>query len=399
MGARGMNGTQERLAQSQIGERLRISREAAGVTQATAASAIEVARTTIVAMEQGQRRIKIEELQKLARLYGTSVNALFRREAVHVELLPRFRKLVGHGDDAIATATQLLADLARSEIELENLLGIERARNYPPERPILPGDVTRQAELDALELRQRIGLGVGPIQDIISLLEFEFGVRVYIRRFDGRISGLFAYEEPIGACILLNANHPRERRTQTAAHETGHLVATRRQPEVLQEALVARSAEERYADAFGRAFLMPARGVAEKFREITAGASRLTRRHVIVLAHTFGTSREAAVRRLEELRLTKAGTWDWFQANGGITDEQVRQVLGDLIVPDAQKVEADRPMTLRLNILAGEVARRGLLSEGQLARLLRLNRVELRELLDDLAVEESADDEALVLHR
>jgi Zn-dependent peptidase ImmA (M78 family) len=350
-------------------------------------------------MEQGQRRIKIEELQKLARLYGTSVNALLRREAVHVELLPRFRKLVGHGDDAIASATQLLADLARSEIELENLLGIERTRNYPPERPILPGDVTRQAELDALELRQRIGLGVSPIQDIISLLEFEFGVRVYIRRFDGRISGLFAYEEPIGACILLNANHPRERRTQTAAHETGHLVATRRQPEVLQEALVARSAEERYADAFGRAFLMPARGVAEKFREITAGASRLTRRHIIVLAHTFGTSREAAVRRLEELRLAKAGTWDWFQANGGITDEQVRQVLGDLIVPDAQKVEADRPTTLRLNILAGEVARRGLLSEGQLARLLRLNRVELRELLDDLAVEESADDEALVLPR
>jgi Zn-dependent peptidase ImmA (M78 family) len=392
-----MNGTYEGLGPSQIGERLRIARDAAGVTQAAAASAIDAARTTIVAIEQGQRRVKIDELQKLARLYGTSVNALLRREAVHVDLVPRFRKVIGDGDDAIVTATQLLADLARAEIELENLLGIERTRNYPPERPILPGDVTKQAELDAFELRQRLGLGVGPVQDIVSLLELEFGMRVYIRHFDGRISGLFAYEEQVGACILLNANHPRERRTQTAAHETGHFVATRRQPEVLQEALIPRSAEERYADTFGRAFLIPARGVTQKFKEITAGASRLTRRHIIVLAHTFGTSREAAVRRLEELKLVKPGTWDWFQANGGITDEQARRVLGDLVLPDAQKAEADRPTTLRLNLLAGEVARRGLLSEGQLAQLLHLSRVEVRELLDDLDMEGSADNEAPVL--
>lgn len=392
-----MNGTYEGLGPSHIGERLRIARDAAGVTQAAAALAIDAARTTIVAIEQGQRRIKIDELQKLARLYGTSVNALLRREAVHVDLVTRFRKVIGDGDDAIATATQLLADLTRAEIELENLLGIERTRNYPPERPILPGDVNKQAELDAFELRQRLGLGVGPIQDIVSLLELELGVRIYIRRFDGRISGLFAYEDSIGACILLNANHPRERRTQTAAHETGHFVATRRQPEVLQEALISRSAEERYADTFGRAFLMPARGVTEKFKEVTAGAARLTRRHIIVLANTFGTSREAAVRRLEELKLAKPGTWDWFQANGGITDEQVRQVLGDLVLPDAQKAEADRPTTLRLNSLTAEVARRGLLSEGQLAQLLHLSRVEVRELLDDLDVEGSADDEAPVL--
>src|ERR1700730_16875712 len=163
MGSCGMNGTYEGLRPSQIGERLRIARDAAGVTEAPAASAIDAARTTIVAIEQGQRRVKIDELQKLARLYTTSVNALLRREAVHVDLVPRFRKLVGDADDAISTATQLITDLARAEIELEDLLGIERARNYLPERPILPGDVTKQAELDALELRQRIGLGVGPI--------------------------------------------------------------------------------------------------------------------------------------------------------------------------------------------------------------------------------------------
>jgi Zn-dependent peptidase ImmA (M78 family) len=142
---------------------------------------------------------------------------------------------------------------------------------------------------------------------------------------------------------------------------------------------------------------MPMRAISQKFNELTLGSARLTRRHIIVLAHYFGVSREAVVRRLEELGLVKRGSWDWFDENGGITDEQARQVLGDLIVPDASKTEADRPTTLRLNMLAAEAHRRSLLSEGQLARLLQLSRVELRELLDGVEVEGSAADEAPVL--
>jgi Zn-dependent peptidase ImmA (M78 family) len=165
----------------------------------------------------------------------------------------------------------------------------------------------------------------------------------------------------------------------------------RREPEVLHENETENSREERYANAFGRSFFTPAGAVRQKFHEVTAGASRLTRRHIIVLAHFFGVSREAMVRRLEELGLTKKGTWDWFEANGGITDEQARQVLGDLIAPDAQKAQADRPTTLRLNLLAAEAYQRALLSEGQLARLLKLDRIELRGLLHDADVQEEAD--------
>jgi len=372
----------EQLNPVELGERLRIAREAVDINQLRAASAIDVARTTIVAIEQGQRRVRMPELQRLAKLYGTSVNALLRQEAIQVDLAPRFRKLAGAGDDAVDAAAKLLADLAKAEVELENLLGVKRVLNLPPERPILPGDVRAQAELDAMELRQRLGMGISPVPDIVTLLELEMGVRIYVRRFDSKISGLFAYEEALGPCILLNANHPRHRRTQSAAHECGHFVSTRREPEILRNHESENSREERYANSFGRAFLTPVRAVMQKFQDVMAGSDRLTRRHVIVLAHFFGVSREAMVRRLEELGLTKKGTWDWFQSNGGITDEHARQVLGDLSVADGQKADADRPTTLRLNLLAAESYRRGLLSEGQLARLLRLDRIELREILD-----------------
>ena len=309
------------------------------------------------------------------------MNALLRQEAVHVDLSPRFRKLPNSKDEAAEEAVQLLADLPKAEVELESLLGIKRVRNYPPERPLLPGDVRAQAEQDALELRQRLGLGLAPIHDLVTLLEMELGIRVYVRRLHSSISGLFVYDEKIRACMLLNASHPRERRSQTGGHETGHFISKRADPEVLHEGEEENSREERYAHAFGRALLTPPRAVMQKFGEITAGASKLTRRHVILLAHFFGVSREFMVRRLEELRLTKQGTWDWFVSNGNITDEHARQVLGDRFVQDAQKAEADRPTTLRLNLLADEVYRRQLLTEGQLARLLRLSRPELREIL------------------
>jgi Zn-dependent peptidase ImmA (M78 family)/DNA-binding XRE family transcriptional regulator len=381
----------EPIVPADAGERLRIARESAKITQASAAKAIGVARTTIVAIEQGERRARMNELRQLAKLYGTSVNALLRQEAVHVDLAPRFRKVVG-SDDQAAEAAALLAELAKAEVELENLLGVRRVRNYPPERPLLPGDVRAQAEQDAMELRQRLGLGMGPVSDIVTLLEMELGVRVYVRRFDGRISGVFAYDDALGPCMLLNANHPRERRTQSAGHETGHFLSTRREPEVLHHNEAESSREERYANAFARALLTPARAVMQRFQEVTAGSERLTRRHVIVLAHFFCVSREAMVRRLEELGSVKAGTWDWFEANGGITDEQARQVLGDLSAPDAYKADADRPTSLRLNLLASEAYRQGLLSEGQLARLLHLDRVELREILGSQELEGSEAD-------
>ena len=50
-------------------------------------------------------------------------------------------------------------------------------------------------------------------------------------------------------------------------------------------------------------------------------------------------------------------------------------------------MEAERPTTLRLSLLAAEAWRQELLSEGQLARLLNLDHLELREILDDVEAE------------
>lgn len=373
--------TQSKAECAEIGRRLRCAREAKGITQAAAASAIGVARTTLVAIEQGRRTWRPSEIQRLAATYGTTANELLRDEAVHVNLAPRFRKLSGSGSDQAESAARLLADLVRAEVELENLLGIRRTLNYPAERAILPGDVQRQAETDASEFRQWLGLRQAPVRDVLSLLELDLGVRVYVRPIDSRISGLFAYDATVGACVLLNAKHPPARRARTAIHELAHLLSARHAPVVHYRHSRGTSREERYANAFARAFLTPRRAVAERLQALTAGSGTLTRRTVILLSHAFGVSLEAIVRRLEDLQLVHRGSWDWFQANGRITQEHVREVLGGLDQPEAQAPEAHGTTTLRLTALASEVYRKELLSEGQMASLLRLGRRELRQLL------------------
>jgi Zn-dependent peptidase ImmA (M78 family) len=376
------------LSQLELGERLRSARETANQTQDVAAKAAGLSRTTLVAIEKGQRAAKLMELQDLCRSYSVSVNSILRREAVHVDLVPRFRTLVETGEPCIDSAAKMLNDLVKAEVELENILGVQKTYNYPAEKSILAGDVRQQAEQDALNLRNWLGLGEGPIRDLYVILELQLGIRVYTRKLDGKVSGLFAYDDAVGACMLINSTHRRDRRNQTGSHELGHFIATRRRPEIYQDEMYDNSREERYANAFARAFLTPTRTVMEKFKELTIGSSHLTRRHIILLANFFSVSRQAMVMRLEELGLTKKGTWDWFKDNGGITDEQVRQVLGE----DGNEAPAvQSQQSSRLYLLAIEAWKRDLLSEGQMSDLLKLSREMVRELLDE-AQEDEVDD-------
>jgi Zn-dependent peptidase ImmA (M78 family) len=389
------------ISAQEIGRRLRIARENAGIRQDEAAQFISMSRPTLVSIEKGTRRVRVQELQSLAHRYGVSVNTLLRREAVHTDLVPRFRRLRETEDDHAVEAVRLLNDLVKAEVELENVLGVERRKNYPPARGINTGDVAELAEQHAQDLRNWLGLGSGPIANIFTVIELDLGIRLYQRRLSSgsKVAGVFSYDPSVGACILLNANHPLKRRIQSAAHELGHFAGTRHVPEILEENEQFLSREERYANAFGRAFLTPRRSLEGSFRQLTAGSDKLTRRHVILLAHQHQISREACVRRLEELGLVKKGTWAWFEANGGITNAQAGEVLGGAAADefDPAKGDASRLVSHRMSLMAHAAWKRDLISEGQLAELLNMRRVDLRALIDQIELEESETDDVLKL--
>src|ERR1700735_2398851 len=114
-----MTNLLEQISPQEIGELLRVARESVKLTQEDAAKEIGVARTTIVAIAQGQRRVRVNEMKNLAKAYKTSVNALLRREAVHVDLAPRFRKLIeGNDDTAAAEAAEAVAELGTAGVRM-----------------------------------------------------------------------------------------------------------------------------------------------------------------------------------------------------------------------------------------------------------------------------------------
>jgi Zn-dependent peptidase ImmA (M78 family)/transcriptional regulator with XRE-family HTH domain len=374
-----------RLGPAELGERLRGARSGANLTQDAAAASLGMARTTLVAIEKGQRPVRPEELLAFARLYDVSAGKLTSPDAVHVDLSAKFRRAEGReASKAVTAALGLLNRLATGAVQLERLLGHEPRTDYPPPIRINPQIAHQQAEDAANNLRTRLGVGLGPIPDLIGLLELELGMRIFFRPLPSQISGLYAYDAAIGACVLVNASHHWKRRVQTVSHETGHFASDRSHADILEADEVSVSVEERFAKRFGSALLMPASGVRARFDQIVGYENRFDVRELILLAHQFGVATEAMCRRLEELALLPQGTWDSMRDRGFASDLE-RNVLGET------SVQPKPPLVpFRLAYLAAIALDRELLSEGQLCDLLAVDRLELREALAPFEAEEVA---------
>ena len=377
------------LLPEELGRRLKLARNEAQLTQADAAKQVGFARTTLVAIEKGERQISSNELLRLVDLYGLRASTLLRQSAVHVDLVPRFRQFGRVANPGTDAAVNLLNRFVTAEVELEDLLGIARPDKLLDEKPILKGDVRAQGRADANAIRTQFGFGQRPIIDLFQFLEVDLGIRLYFHPLDGKVSGLFAYDAAVGACILINANHPYFRQVTTAAHEFAHIVSARHRPDICSAAYVNNSREERYATAFSAELLMPVSALAEHVKAVCAGSPNLTRRHIIILSHYFGVSREALVRQLEEHGLAHEGTWEWFRLRGGITNIQAKEVLGEAKYAIREARLNPVLASVRLDTLASQAFQRDLLSEGQVAELLDISRLEARRIR--IASEEFGD--------
>ncbi len=95
-----------------------------------------------------------------------------------------------------------------------------------------------------------------------------------------------------------------------------------------------------------------------------------------LLAYYFGVSVQAMTRRLEDLKLVATGSWDLLVEKGFKPEEAQRQLgLGPLPSRDSRT-------PLRYQYLAIVALHRGLITEGQFARFLRVDRIEARAILE-----------------
>jgi Zn-dependent peptidase ImmA (M78 family)/DNA-binding XRE family transcriptional regulator len=376
----------------QLGERLKEARKARGLTQEAVASALGILRTTLVAIEKGDRQVTPDEVISMARMFGRSVSEFVSKRANKTPFLPQFRLPPGQHNveerDLTAAAIEL-ENLARDYLELEEINSTVRRANFPSTYVMeVPGATPEQrGEEVAAEERTRLGLGDGPITDLRSLLEEAVGIRIFYIKLPSRVGGLFACNDELGACIAINAGHPSTRGNWSLAHEYGHFLTTRYQVDVsFTHDHWGKQTAERFADSFAKHFLMPRMGVLRRLSDaVNAHGKGVTVGDVMSLAHLYRVSAEAMFRRLEELKRIPFGTWDGLRQKRGFKPEQARAALG-------LTYESREPMLpLRYRLLAASAYQnKELLTEGQLAKKLRTDRVSTRLELE--AINLMADD-------
>jgi Zn-dependent peptidase ImmA (M78 family)/DNA-binding XRE family transcriptional regulator len=365
-----------------LGELLEQARKKCGKTQADAAKVIDAARTTMVAIEKGERRIKPTELIKLARAYGCSVSDFVRPRPVVQTFEVQFRAVYQRSQEEEAEIKPFilhLEELCQNYLELEKIMDAPLPQNYPLEYEVASMPIKAAAESIAVAERQRLGLGDGPIPRLRDILEQDVGLRIFYLKMPQKYSEVYSYNEEIGGCMAINADHPEERRRWSMAHGYLHFLAHRRKPEFQFDNQYQRLPEsERLAETFPKYFLMPTSGLLKRFNDMYRTHDKFTPTNLFTLAHYYGVSVEALVYRLEEIELLPSGTWVRLRERG-LKVRKVQQELGLEEIPQRPDMAP-----LHYQHLAIEALDHGIITEGRFADFLNVDRLEARRIAEAL---------------
>jgi Zn-dependent peptidase ImmA (M78 family) len=182
------------------------------------------------------------------------------------------------------------------------------------------GDELDQIETIARHERHRLHLGNEPIADLVTVVE-ESGLRVVgadlpEHDVDGAFLFLSEYES---AVALINRTKPSLRQHFTLAHEYGHLLMHRNRAEIWESDFFrANSVEERQANAFAVAFLMPKPLIERMYDEygFSKKCEALPMYGWLVMMRRMQVSPQALAWRLYNLGYIHKSERDWVLGEG-----------------------------------------------------------------------------------
>lgn len=367
-----------------IGSRLQAARRALGLTQGDVGRQMDMAISTISAIEAGKRSVSGPELHAFARIYHRPIAYLFEEE--HQES-PAFQYLFRAAEHDVLDRVSIVEfeKLTRDYALLEELVGASPLP-IPPDYSQFGFRTESDAEVLADMERSRLGLGdasIKEIRDLMDLLDSTVGVRTFLVPVQSSTwSGLVVRDPGGRPCIAVNAKDESYRRNFTLAHEYGHALVHMGGPDTLvaridREAESERlSADERFANAFASAFLMPRRAVlAQLERVLGAGNGQFTDFDLVHLAMQFGVSGQAMSSRLVSLRKMPRHVHEEYWKGGSF--KSLAQALGYNVEDWGLNVV----LPTRYRYLALKAYDEGRVSLAKLAELLRENYYELRERL------------------
>ncbi|HEY3491494.1 MAG TPA: XRE family transcriptional regulator, partial [Solirubrobacterales bacterium] len=322
------------ITQQELACRLREARESSGLTQDDVARHLDLSRPSIAQIELGNRTVSSLELDRLSHLYGRDIRDFLASEfRPEDSVMALFRAAAGPPSQEVLSAVRDCAALAREMANLESLLGLDRSQVgvplYPVAMPRTKWQAIEQGSQTAADERRRLGLGSGPLGDVVDLLESQ-GVRTATVDLPEDVSGLTLMQPGLSLLVVANRRHSFLRRRFSWVHEYAHVLLDRSRRGTLSRLSDREEFSEVRANAFAAAILLPEEGVrvflaglgkGQPARErqdvfdgegsvaaesrLEASTQKVQLYDVVLLADHFGVSRTTALYRLRNLQLLK----------------------------------------------------------------------------------------------
>lgn len=273
-----------------LGERIKQARTASGLSLRGLADHAHISAMAVSKYENNKSVPSSGVLLALAEALNVRVEYFFRPMKVELKNV-EYRK---HSRLPKKILKQIEGDVIE---QIERYLALEEILPVSPIQTFqLPSDFISkindydEIELVAAQLRKKWGLGVNPILDLAGTLE-ERGIKIFQSNelHDGKFDGLAASVNGVPV-IVIGGDWPGDRQRFTMAHELGHLV--------LQDRLNAKLDEEKAANRFAGAFIVPD---SEVYKELARKRTWLEPRELCVLKKAYGLSMAGWNHRAKDL--------------------------------------------------------------------------------------------------
>ncbi|MDT8303163.1 MAG: XRE family transcriptional regulator [Sedimentisphaerales bacterium] len=348
-----------------IGERLKIARNAIGYTLEKASQESGIGQSSISEFENYKREPKFSQLSKLAKVYRRTVEFFLSNEPFIEEvMLWRYKP----DEEQRAKIEAEFRKLCEQYHRLEVLTDEVKEFKLPKPDLSKPEEFTyRQAELFAKEAQKWFRLGDVPIASLKRILEEVYYIKIFYIEYVG--SSISTVSDQFGPAILLNTQSKQWRRSYDLAHELFHILAWR----IFRNQCVEPSDfEEKLADAFASRFLMPEESIRDRV-ESKINNKQISFDQLDDIAREFDVSLEALIYRIASIyRFEKEDTERYI--------DTVKKYIGFLKPRPSYKPNI---LPERYCDLAQRALREGKLSLMQFAKYMGISYKDAEEYLTD----------------
>ncbi len=284
-----------------IGERIKMARMSAGLSQRSLAKEVGLSAMAISKYETGDIVPRSGFLLKLSTVLNVHPEYFFRSISVDLsEPQYRCRKTLNKKDQrAIHGKTQ---EWLERYLEIELITGEEKSLNLPSKK-LCRISIIEDVEDVSQNVREEWNLGTDPIENVMDVLE-QHGIKVGVIEATNEFDALTFYYNNKTPVIAINKNFPGDRQRYNLAHELGHLL--------LQ--FEADVDEEKAAHRFAGAFLVPKEMA---YLELGEHRKSLDFKELYLLKQKYGLSMSAWIYRAKDLHIISetAAKRHWMQMN------------------------------------------------------------------------------------